>query len=211
MGRLLERCWYRNGPLSLLLAPLSWLYRLLVFLRRALYAGGVITSYSIHYTKLYDAFNIVSTLVMTVTDKTSDIAILRTLGATPRRILLIFMVQGSLIGAVGTLIGVVGGVALALNVETLVPAIEHLFGIQFLSADVYYISELPSDLHWSDVFHISWAALAMGVITSYSIHYTKLYEAPTTARWMCASSPPPTATWKKRWRPAAFAPTSTTA
>ncbi len=112
------------------------------------------------------AFNIVSTLVMTVTDKTSDIAILRTLGATPRRILLIFMVQGSLIGAVGTLIGVVGGVALALNVETLVPAIEHLFGIQFLSADVYYISELPSDLHWSDVFHISWAALAMGFLAT---------------------------------------------
>jgi lipoprotein-releasing system permease protein len=108
------------------------------------------------------AFNIVSTLVMTVTDKTSDIAILRTLGTTPRRIMLIFMVQGSLIGAIGTLIGVAGGVALALNVETIVPAIEHLFGIQFLSADVYYISELPSDMHWSDVLRISAASLGMG-------------------------------------------------
>lgn len=112
------------------------------------------------------AFNIVSTLVMTVMDKTSDIAILRTLGVTPGRVMLIFMIQGSVIGTVGTLLGVVGGVALALNVETIVPAIERFFGVDFLPGDVYYISELPSEIRWGDVTSISLAALAMGFIAT---------------------------------------------
>ncbi|MFA7281608.1 MAG: lipoprotein-releasing ABC transporter permease subunit [Sterolibacterium sp.] len=97
------------------------------------------------------AFNIVSTLVMAVTDKQADIAILRTLGASPRSIMQIFIVQGALIGCIGLLLGVVGGVALALNVDVVVPAIERVFGMQFLAKDVYYISELPSDLQWNDV------------------------------------------------------------
>ncbi|BCX89832.1 lipoprotein-releasing system permease protein [Methylomarinovum tepidoasis] len=107
------------------------------------------------------AFNIVSTLVMVVTDKRADIAILRTQGLTPGGVMAVFMLLGAIIGLVGTLAGVAGGVALALNVETIVPAIERLFGIHFLAADVYYISELPSELHWDDVWQI--AAMAFGL------------------------------------------------
>jgi lipoprotein-releasing system permease protein len=107
------------------------------------------------------AFNIVATLVMMVTDKRAEIAILRTLGASPRSIMGIFMVQGSLIGVIGTLLGVVGGVLLALNVETVVPFLERLFGTHFLAADVYYISDLPSRLEWSDVTGITIASLLM--------------------------------------------------
>jgi lipoprotein-releasing system permease protein len=97
------------------------------------------------------AFNIVSTLVMAVTDKQADIAILRTLGASPSSIMKIFIVQGAMIGVIGTLLGVGGGIMLALNIDTLVPFIERLIGTHFLAKDVYYISELPSDLHHSDV------------------------------------------------------------
>ena len=101
------------------------------------------------------AFNIVSTLVMAVTDKRADIAILRTLGAAPGEIMKIFIIQGALIGVIGTLIGVVGGVLMALNIEVVVPAIERTFGMQFLAKDVYYISDLPSDLHLQDVMVIA--------------------------------------------------------
>ncbi len=97
------------------------------------------------------AFNIVATLVMLVVDKRADIAILKTFGASPRQIMHIFIVQGSVIGLVGTLLGVVGGVLLALNVEQAVAWIEQLFGVHFIDPDVYYISKLPSDLHWDDV------------------------------------------------------------
>ena len=87
------------------------------------------------------AFNIVSTLVMAVTDKQADIAILRTLGATPGGIMKIFIVNGALIGVVGTVIGVAGGVLLALNIDVVVPFLERLFSIQFLSKEVYYITD----------------------------------------------------------------------
>ncbi|HEB87020.1 MAG TPA: lipoprotein-releasing ABC transporter permease subunit [Gammaproteobacteria bacterium] len=112
------------------------------------------------------AFNIVSTLVMMVTDKESDIAILRTLGMSPASILKIFMVQGTLIGVIGTLLGIALGVSLSLNMETVVPFIEHLFGVHFLDPGVYYINELPSDLHWSDVWMISSVSLLMGVLAT---------------------------------------------
>jgi len=112
------------------------------------------------------AFNIVSTLVMVVTDKQSDIAILRTLGASPLSITAIFMVQGAMIGIVGTLLGVLGGVLLALNVPTLVPMIEQLLGMHFLSADVYFISELPSKLDMNDVWRIAGASLVMSWIAT---------------------------------------------
>jgi lipoprotein-releasing system permease protein len=105
------------------------------------------------------AFNLISTLVMTVVDKEADIAILRTLGASPRAIMLVFMVQGAVIGVIGTLLGAVGGVLLASNIDTLVPAIERFLDVQVLSAEVYYINELPSDMRWSDVFNISFMAL----------------------------------------------------
>lgn len=109
------------------------------------------------------AFNIVSALTMVVTDKEADIAILRTLGATPGSIMAIFIVQGTLIGLIGTLLGMIGGITLATNVETLVPAIEHLFGVKFLSPDVYYISDVPSDMRWSDVYLISAVAFVMSI------------------------------------------------
>ncbi len=112
------------------------------------------------------AFNIVSTLVMAVTDKRADIAILRTLGASPRSIMGIFVVQGTLIGAVGLAAGVAGGVALALNIDVVVPALERLLGLHFLAKDVYYISELPSDLHWSDVATISVVSFALTLLAT---------------------------------------------
>jgi lipoprotein-releasing system permease protein len=109
------------------------------------------------------AFNIVSALIMVVTDKESDIAILRTLGVTPGSVMLIFIVQGTLIGLIGTLLGMAGGVLLANNVETLVPAIEQLFDTKFLSPDVYYISDVPSDMRWSDVSLITFVAFLMSI------------------------------------------------
>lgn len=112
------------------------------------------------------AFNIISTLVMVVTDKKADIAILRTLGATPLSIMGIFMVQGSVIGVVGTLIGCVLGVLAALNVSQGVAWLEHTLGIQFLSSDVYFISYLPSELIWSDVLIICGAALSLSFLAT---------------------------------------------
>ena len=112
------------------------------------------------------AFNLVSTLVMVVTDKEADIAILRTLGASQSSILSIFVVQGTVIGAVGTFAGVAGGIALATNVETLVPAIENFFGIRFLSPQVYYISAVPSDMRWSDVTAVSSVAFVLSVLAT---------------------------------------------
>jgi len=121
------------------------------------------------------AFNIVSAQVMTVTDKQPDIAILRTLGASPRSILAIFVIQGALIGMIGTAIGVVGGVLLALNVDVVVPAIERAFSIQFLDKSVYYISELPSDLQRGDVITIAAIALVLALLAT-------LYPAWRAAR-----------------------------
>lgn len=112
------------------------------------------------------AFNIVSTLVMAVTDKRGDIAILRTLGASRGSIAMIFMVQGALIGLIGLGLGVAGGVALALNIDTVVPAIERLFGIHFLSREVYFISDLPSDLQWDDVITISITAFILTLLAT---------------------------------------------
>jgi lipoprotein-releasing system permease protein len=102
------------------------------------------------------AFNLVSTLVMLVTDKQADIAILRTLGASPRSIMGTFMVQGTIVGTIGIGLGILFGVVLALRLEAIAKWIEHTFGVVLLSPDVYYISDLPSDLHWSDV---GWIAL----------------------------------------------------
>jgi lipoprotein-releasing system permease protein len=112
------------------------------------------------------AFNIVSTLVMVVTDKRGDIAILKTQGLTSGAVMGIFMVLGSIIGVVGTVLGVLGGVLLALNVETIVPAIEKLLQVQFMSADVYYISELPSKLVWSDVYSIAGMAFFLSLLAT---------------------------------------------
>jgi lipoprotein-releasing system permease protein len=112
------------------------------------------------------AFNIVSTLVMVVKDKQSDIAILRTLGATPADILKIFITQGSIIGVLGTLGGVILGVLLSLNLESIVGFMEATFGIKFLAADVYFISDLPADLRIADVVQISAIALALALLST---------------------------------------------
>ena len=112
------------------------------------------------------AFNIVSAQVMTVTDKQADIAILRTIGAAPSSITAIFMIQGALIGLIGTVLGVVGGILLALNIGTVLPRIERLFNVQFLDKSVYYISELPSDLQRGDVVTIAAIALALALVAT---------------------------------------------
>jgi lipoprotein-releasing system permease protein len=107
------------------------------------------------------AFNLVSMLVMTVTDKQSDIAILRTLGATPRSVMRIFVVQGASVGLLGTLIGVLFGVVVALNVGSVVGFFEHLFGFQVLPKGIYFIDHLPSDLRWHDVATIGFTACVL--------------------------------------------------
>ncbi|MDX1754814.1 MAG: lipoprotein-releasing ABC transporter permease subunit [Marinobacter sp.] len=112
------------------------------------------------------AFNIVSTLVMVVTDKTSDIAILRTMGATPGRIMRIFIIQGAVIGMVGTLVGTLLGILGAYNISDFIGWLERLMGHQFLNAEVYFISYLPSQLQWVDVAIISGAGLLMSLLAT---------------------------------------------
>lgn len=112
------------------------------------------------------AFNIVSTMVMVVTDKQKDIAVLRTIGASPVSIQTIFMVQGMIIGVMGAILGIAGGVAIALNIDVIVPFIEGLFGFQFFPADVYYISKIPSDLHWDDVWFVAGLAFVLTLLAT---------------------------------------------
>jgi len=112
------------------------------------------------------AFNLVSTLVMTVTDKQADIAILRTLGASPRSIMKIFVVQGAMVGVLGAFFGVAGGVLLALNVDVIVPLIERAAGFKFLSKEIYFISAVPSELQWGDVAVIGVTAVALAFIAT---------------------------------------------
>jgi lipoprotein-releasing system permease protein len=112
------------------------------------------------------AFNLVSTLVMTVTDKKSDIAILRTLGAKPSTILRIFMIQGMIIGIIGTVLGVIGGIVLSLNATTIVSLLEKVFHVQLLSSDVYYVNYLPSHLLYTDVWHVCIISLILCLIAT---------------------------------------------
>ena len=112
------------------------------------------------------AFNIVSTLIMAVTDKESDIAILRTLGASPRSIMTIFIVHGSIIGVIGLVLGVAGGLALAFNLDVVIPAIERVLGVQLWTKEVYYISELPSQVQWPDVTVIAAVSFVLTLIAT---------------------------------------------
>ncbi len=112
------------------------------------------------------AFNIVSTLVMVVTDKQSDIAILRTLGASPRSVMGIFVVQGATIGFAGTIAGIIGGVVLSLNIETIVGNIERLFNVNFLDPTIYYITKLPSDMQLSDILGVSITAFLITLLAT---------------------------------------------
>ncbi|WP_374256774.1 lipoprotein-releasing ABC transporter permease subunit [Aquabacterium sp.] len=109
------------------------------------------------------AFNLVSTLVMTVTDKRADIAILRTLGASPRSIMGIFMVQGAMSGILGTLGGLGLGLLVAFNIDVIVPAIEHMLGVSFLPGSIYLISKMPSDPQWSDIVPIGLISLVLSL------------------------------------------------
>ncbi|TBU93359.1 lipoprotein-releasing ABC transporter permease subunit [Phytopseudomonas dryadis] len=121
------------------------------------------------------AFNIISTLVMVVTDKKGDIAILRTLGTTPQQIMAIFMVQGTVIGVIGTAIGAVLGILAALNISAIIAGVERLLGIKFLNADVYFIDYLPSQLMLADVLQVCAAALILSF-------FATLYPAWRAAR-----------------------------
>ena len=112
------------------------------------------------------AFNIVSTLVMGVTEKRGDIAILRTLGASQKSIMFIFIAQGSLIGVIGTFFGVLFGVLISINIDVIIPFIENLFNMQFLSKDIYYISKVPSKLLISDIYFIGLMGLLLSFIAT---------------------------------------------
>jgi len=112
------------------------------------------------------AFNLLSSLVMAVKDKQSDIAILRTLGASPREIARIFLVQGSLIGVVGTLLGVLFGMLVAYNIETIVPFFERMLGVQFLPQQIYFISELPSNPQLGDISTIAITSLVLSLLAT---------------------------------------------
>jgi lipoprotein-releasing system permease protein len=112
------------------------------------------------------AFNIISMLVMVVTDKQADIAILKTMGARPGTVMRVFVIQGSVIGVVGTVLGVIGGILLANNIGLVVPFLERLFGFSLFPADIYYITELPSDLRGSDVIKFALMSLAMSLLST---------------------------------------------
>ncbi|HZX25567.1 MAG TPA: lipoprotein-releasing ABC transporter permease subunit [Telluria sp.] len=112
------------------------------------------------------AFNLVSTLVMTVTDKKADIAILRTLGASPRSVMKIFVVQGTLTGALGAGLGVLLGVLFAMNLDVIVPLIERALGTHLLNPEIYFISTVPSDVHWGDVGAIAAVSVALAFFST---------------------------------------------
>lgn len=127
------------------------------------------------------AFNIVSTLVMVVKDKQADIAILRTIGAQPSSILRIFVTQGSIVGVVGTLAGVALGILFALNLEAIVGFLEATLGIKFLAADVYFISDLPSELRYGDVARIAVIALVLALVSTLYPAWVAARTAPAEA------------------------------
>jgi lipoprotein-releasing system permease protein len=112
------------------------------------------------------AFNLVSTLVMTVTDKRADIAILRTLGASPKSIMGIFMVQGAMVGVIGTLSGLLLGLGIAFNIDVIVPALERLLNASFLPRDIYLISRMPSEPQYADIMPIAVISLVLSFLAT---------------------------------------------
>ena len=127
------------------------------------------------------AFNLVSTLVMTVTDKQADIAILRTMGASAAMIQKIFFVQGLAIGIVGSVLGVVFGVLVAANIDVIVPTIEAIFGVHFLPKDIYFINELPSDIHLEDVVKVGGMAFILSLLATLYPSYRAAKVKPAEA------------------------------
>jgi lipoprotein-releasing system permease protein len=130
---------------------------------------------------LVAAFNIVSTLVMAVSEKQADIAILRTLGASPGSIMKIFVVQGWVIGVTGTLLGVTAGVLTAVNIDVIVPFIERALGVEFMAKDVYQISELPSEVHVVDVVLVGFMSLLLGLVATLYPSWRASRTNPATA------------------------------
>ena len=112
------------------------------------------------------AFNLGSTLVRTVTDKRADFAILRTLGSSPKSIMGIFMVQGAMVGVIGTLSGLVLGLGVALNIDVLVPALERALGASFLPKDIYLISRMPSDPQYADIMPVAVISLVLAFLAT---------------------------------------------
>lgn len=112
------------------------------------------------------AFNLVSTLVMNVTDKQADIAILRTLGASPASIMGIFVVQGALVGLIGTLLGLISGLGIAFNIDVIVPALERLFDASFLPKEIYLLSAMPSEPQRSDILPVVLISLALSFVAT---------------------------------------------
>ena len=130
------------------------------------------------------AFNIVASLVMVVTDKTAEIAILRTLGIGPNGVVRVFFLQGVVIGWLGVLLGVAAGVILAINVPDIVPAIERLFGFQIMPGDVYYVTEIPSILRFRDVAVIACSALVLTALaTLYPARRAALVQPAAALRY----------------------------
>lgn len=127
------------------------------------------------------AFNLVSTLVMVVRDKHADIAILRTLGASPSTIMRVFVVQGAIVGVIGTLLGVVLGILLALNVGSVVSTVESLFGFRVLAPEIYFLSSLPSDLKWPDVWVTALIALVLSLLATLYPSYRASQVNPAEA------------------------------
>ena len=127
------------------------------------------------------AFNIVSSLFMAVKDKQSDIAILRTLGASPGSVMKIFLIQGTLVGLIGTLAGVFGGIALAANVDVVVPFIENVFGFKFLAKDVYQISDLPSEVRSADVLITAFFSFVVSILATIYPSYRAAKVNPAEA------------------------------
>ena len=127
------------------------------------------------------AFNLVSSQVMLVTDKQADIAILRTLGLTPRAVMQVFMVQGTLIGVIGTVSGVIGGILLTLNLEHILRGIERLFGVVLMPEDVYYVTGLPTELRVDDVVTITLVALGMAFVATLYPAWRAARTAPAEA------------------------------
>ena len=138
---------------------------------------GILLSFII----LMGAFSLVNSQVMLVTDKQADIAILRTLGASPRSIMKIFIVQGVVIGVIGTLLGSLGGIALALNLDVVVPFIERLVGVQFLAKDVYYITDLPSDLRYHEVALVASMSFLISLLATLYPSYRASQTQPAEA------------------------------
>lgn len=148
--KLLVRDWSRQNP--------SWFAAVQVEKRMMFIILALIVAVA--------AFNLVSTLVMTVTEKQADIAILRTLGATPRSVMAVFMVQGALIGVLGTLLGVAGGLFVATNLASIFPTIERIAGFPLIPKDIYFISSLPSEPRAGDIVPIAVISIILSLVAT---------------------------------------------